>query len=192
VIWSIALLLTFVQDPTILQVRVVEGDNAIYGLGSRSTRGITVQVTDETGKPVDGATVNFRLPEDGPTGTFSTGSRSEIAVTRPDGRAAVWGMLWNKTPGQFEIRITAVKGQTRAGTTCQLSLTDAADKATQAHHVGSQNHHKLLWIALAVAGAAGAAVAATALGGKPSAAGTTSSSTASVQIGAPTISLGHP
>ena len=176
------------QDPTILQVHVVEGDGAVYGLGSRATRGITVQVTDETGKPIDGATVSFRLPDDGPTGTFSTGARGEIAVTRPDGRAGVWGMQWNRTPGPFEIRITAVKNQIRAGTVCRQYLTDAPEKATQSSRIGPRNHHKWVWIGLAVAGAAGAALAATAFGGKPSA---SSSSTAAVQIGTPSISLGH-
>jgi len=180
-----------VQDPAILQVHVVEGDGAIYGLGSRATRGITVQVADETGKPVDGATVSFRLPDDGATGTFSSGSRTEIAVTRPDGRAGVWGMQWNRTPGQFEIRITAVKGQTRAGIVCQQYLSDAVEKATPGSRIGPRNGHKWLWIGLAVAGAAGAAVAATALGAKP-AASSGSSSTAGVEIGTPSISLGHP
>jgi len=179
------------QDPTILQVHVVEGDGAVYGLGSRATRGITVRVTDETGKPIDGATVSFRLPDEGPTGTFSTGARGEIAVTRPDGRAAVWGMQWNKTPGRFEMRITAVKGQTRAGTVCQQYLTDAPEKATQGSRIGPRNNHKWIWIGLALAGAAGAAVAATALGGKPSAS-SSSSSSAAVQIGTPTVTLGHP
>src|SRR5437879_5619201 len=53
------------QDPAILQVRVVDGEGAVYAIGTRATRGVTVQVTDETGKPVEGASISFRLPEEG-------------------------------------------------------------------------------------------------------------------------------
>ena len=109
------------QDPAILQVRVVEGEGAVYGIGSRATRGITIQVTDETGKPVSGSTVTFRLPDSGSTGTFPSGSKTEVVATRADGRAAAWGMQWNRAPGALEIRITAVKGQTRAGILCAQS-----------------------------------------------------------------------
>lgn len=177
------------QDPAILQVRVVEGEGTVYGVGSRATRGITVQVTDETGKPIDGATVNFRLPEDGASGFFASGARTEIAVTRPDGRAGVWGMQWNRTPGPFEVRITAVKGQTRAGIVCQEYLSDSVSKTTPDSRIGPGNHHKWIWIAVAVAGAAGAGVAAVGLSGKPS---PTATSPAGVTIGAPSIILGHP
>jgi hypothetical protein len=174
-------------DPAILQVRVVDGDGAAYPIGARATRGVTVLVTDETGKPVDGATVSFRLPEEGPTGTFASGSRTEIATTQGDGRATVWGMQWNRTPGSFEIRITAIKGQTRAGTVVQEFLTNAP-AASRSAQIGPRRSHKWLWIALAVAGAAGAAVAGTALAGKAPAAPPSTE----LQIGAPTINLGRP
>jgi hypothetical protein len=181
-----------VQDPAILQVHVVEGDGAVYAVGSRATKGISIQVTDETGKPVDDATISFRLPDIGPTGTFASGSRTEIATTRADGRAAAWGMQWNRSPGLLEIRITAAKGQTRAGILCAQYLTDAPDAATSKAMGGSHGlggNHKWLWIAAAVAGAAAGAVAAVALGGKAPA---STASTAAVTIGAPTITLGHP
>jgi hypothetical protein len=179
------------QDPAILQVHVVEGDGAVYAIGSRATKGIAIQVTDETGRPVDGATISFRLPDNGPTGAFANGSKTEIATTRPDGRASAWGMQWNRSPGLLEIRITAVKGQTRAGILCSQYLTDAPDAKTNtagSHNLGGS--HKWLWIAVAVAGAAGGAVAAAAIGGKTSTA--PAASTAAVTIGTPSITLGHP
>ncbi len=173
-------------DPAILQVHVVDGDGAVYPIGSRATRGVTVLVTDETGKPVDGATVSFRLPDDGPTGVFASGSRTEIATTHADGRATVWGMQWNRTAGSLEIRITVIKGQTRAGTVTQQFLNDSP--AASSAQIGPRRGHKWLWIALAVAGAAAGGVAATALAGKtPQAAPSTT-----LQIGAPTINLGRP
>lgn len=174
-------------DPSILQVRVIEGDGAVYSIGGRATRGVTVLVTDETGNPVDGATVSFRLPDDGPTGVFASGSRSEIATTHADGRATVWGMQWNRTPGSFEIRITAIKGKTRAGTVTQQFLSDSPE-ASHSAQVGPRRGHKWLWITLAVAGSAAGGIAATAAAGKAAPAAPATS----LQIGAPTINLGRP
>ncbi len=53
-----------------------------YAAGSRATRGIAVQVFDGDGKTVEGASVAFQLPENGPTGVFSSGSRMELASYR--------------------------------------------------------------------------------------------------------------
>lgn len=179
--------------PAILQIKVTEGEGAVYAIGARATRGITVQVTDETGKPVEGATVSFRLPDSGPTGTFASGSRTEIVTTRADGQAGVWGMQWNRTAGSLEIRITALKGQTRAGTVCGMYLSDSPE-ARASHGAGTARigprGHKWLWIGLAIGGAAAAGVAGTALAGKPGS--STSSAAQSVIIGAPTINVGHP
>jgi len=160
----------------------------VYPIGSRATRGITVQVTDETGHPMDAATVGFRLPEGGPGGTFSTGAKTETVTTGADGRAGVWGMQWNRTVGPFEIRITAMKGQTRAGTLCSQYLTDAL--APHQARVGPRHGHPWLWVSLALAGATAGSLAVTGLSGKP-AQGAAASSTG-VQLGAPTITLGHP
>ena len=65
------------QDPAILQIKVTEGEGAVYAVGGRATRGVTVQVTDETGKPVEAATVSFRLPDSGAAGTFASGSQRD-------------------------------------------------------------------------------------------------------------------
>jgi hypothetical protein len=175
-----------------LQIRIVEGEGLAYGIGSRATRGITVQVTDETGKPVEGTTVSFKLPDEGPGGAFSSGAKTEIATTGSDGRANVWGMQWNRTRGMFEVRITAVKGQARAGTVCPLYLNDAPVSRVERpeSRVGGNSSHKLLWIGLIAAAAAGAGAAALS-GGKQG------STPAPVNggppvFGTPTISVGHP
>lgn len=175
--------------PSILTIRVAEGDGAAYPIGSRATRGVTVLVTDETGRPVEGATVSFTLPAEGPGGVFSTGGRTEIAATRADGRAAVWGMQWNRTAGPFEIRITAVKGQARAGVVSSqtLSIAPVARDAGAGKVRAAGGGHKLIWISLMVAGAAAAGVAGIAAR-KPTAAA--ASSITALRIGTPTISLG--
>jgi len=181
-------LLQAVQDPALLQIGVVEGEGAVYAIGSRATRGITVRITDETGAPVEGATVSFHLPEDGPSGTFAGGGKTEIATSHADGRAAAWGMQWNRSAGLMEVRITASKGKTRAGIVCSLYLSASADAAAPKSRIGSAGGHKWLWIALGVAGAAAAAVAGVAIASKSS----SSAPSTGVQIGAPTIALGNP
>lgn len=182
-----------IENPAILQIRVLEGEGVAYPLGGRATRGVTVQVTDETGKPVEAASVSFRLPEEGPSGTFSNGSRIEIATTKADGKASAWGMQWNRTEGSFEIRVTAVKGDARAGTVCAVylsKLTAAAAAGESGSPLHLARNHKWLWITLAAAGAAGALVAVTALAGKSAApVGPTVTPTT---IGPPTIIIGRP
>jgi hypothetical protein len=177
------------DDPAILQIRVIEGEGVAYPLGGRATRGVTVQVTDETGRPMENASVSFRLPEEGPSGTFSTGSRMEIVTTKADGKASIWGMQWNRTEGSFEIRITAVKGQARAGTVCANYLSKATAE-TGSTPVKLASSHKWLWITLAVAGGAGVAVALGAMSGKSST--PAGPSVTPTTIGSPTIVIGAP
>ncbi len=186
------------SDPAILQIRVIEGEGAVYATGSRATRGVTVRVTDETGKPVEGVAVTFRLPDDGPTGRFQSGERVEAEVTAADGTALVWGMEWNRTPGPFEVRITAAKGQASAGTVCPLYLSDAL-AAINAQPGGPStggggggSGHKKLWIALAIAGAAVVGIAAASGGSASSGAVSAPSTAGTPRIGTPTITIGKP
>jgi hypothetical protein len=179
------------DNPAILQIRVIEGEGVAYPLGGRATRGVTVQVTDETGKPIENASVSFRLPDEGPSGAFSNGSRIEIATTRPDGRASAWGMQWNHTEGSFEIRITAVKGLARAGTVCAVYLSKATAETDSPVPLKVGIKHKWLWLTVAVVGGAGAAVAIAALGGKAASIPIGSAATPT-SIGTPTIVIGHP
>jgi hypothetical protein len=178
------------QEPAVLQVRILEGEGAAYPVGTRATRGITVQVTDEIGTPVEGAAVSFQLPADGPGGAFATGAKTEIATNRADGRASIWGMRWNRTAGAFEIRVTAAKGKTRAGAVCSAYLVDSPGEASPRASRGSGHGRRWLWVSLAIAGAAAGGVAAVSLGAKPGSSAAAAST--GVQIGAPTIILGHP
>jgi hypothetical protein len=100
-------------------------------------------------------------------------------------------MQWNKIEGSFEIRITAVKGQARAGTVCPVYLSKATAEAS-APPPKVSGSRKWLWITAAVAGGAGVAVIASVLGGK--AAGSSAQSGPTVtptSIGAPSITIGH-
>jgi hypothetical protein len=176
----------------IVQLRVVEGEGATYRTGTRATRGVTVLVTDEAGLPLDMASVSFRLPDQGASGTFSSGLRTEVVTTGPDGRASVWGMQWNKTPGTIQIHITAVKEQARTGIVSTQYLSDALAAKAGGEGVFTASHgggHKWLWIA-AIAGVAagGAAFALLRSKGTP----TTPAATTGLSVGAPSITIGQP
>jgi len=176
----------------IVQLKVVEGDGAVYQTGSRATHGLTVLVTDETGKAVEHAAVSFQLPADGPGGVFSSGLRTEVVTTGPDGRATVWGMQWNKSAGAVEIRITAIKDQARAGIISTQYLSDAlAPKAggEGTFTAGHKGHAKWILIAVAVGGGAAAGFAFARSNGTQSG---VSSGPAGVMIGNPSINVGHP
>ena len=181
-------------DPLILQVQVVEGEGLVYAPGTRTVKGITVRVTDEVGRPVAGAAVSFRLPEDGPSGVFQNNSKTEIAATSGDGRASVWGMRWGKVPGSVAIRITAAKGSTRAGTIATQIIAADATGATISTNRRAYNTHaggskKWLLIGLAAAGAAGGGFAAYEMtrNGSGSAAAATAVNTT---ISAPQVTIG--
>lgn len=162
----------------------------MYPVGSRSARGVTVQITDPSGKAVEGAVVSFLLPDHGPSGVFATGARTEIATTRADGMASAWGMRWNHSPGPLEIRITAAKAGLRASAVCSVALTNIESTPPAVSGKVSRGSRKWLWITLAVAGGAAGGLAAGGLGGKSS--GAAASPAVTTTIGAPTIAIGRP
>ena len=75
---------------------------------------LCVEVTDSQGAPVTGAAVIFRLPEDGPSGTFADAGRVAVVNTDSSGRAFVGGIHWT-APGTVSVRVTATKGTAHAG-----------------------------------------------------------------------------
>jgi len=177
----------------IVQLKVLEGDGTVYRTGTRAARGITVLVTDESGKPVADAAVSFRLPEEGASGVFSSGLKTEVVTTGPDGRATVWGMQWNKTPGPVEVRITAVKDQARAGLISTQYLSDQVVAKSGGEGTFTASHSgKMKWFLIA-AGVAGGAAAGLFLDKSHGTAATgTTVSTTGISIGAPSITVGHP
>ena len=181
-----------------LLIRVVEGEGAVHTAGSRNTLPLAVQVTDEAGKPVEHATVSFHLPEDGPSGAFPNGLRTDISTTDSTGRARIRAIQWNRIPGPFQVRIVASFEQVRAGIVSRqyiegpAALTATSAGAPGAPVTATRSHTR--WIAIAAL-AAGGATAGILLGrsrGTPSPATAAVVSAPIVTIGAPTISLGKP
>lgn len=102
---------------------VIDGSGARFPAGKTGYRGFAVRVTNEVGRPLADAQVTFRLPEEGPTGSFPGGGRAETVRSDKDGQAVVWGIQWNKTPGSCQVRVLAAKGAVRAGTLFPVEIT---------------------------------------------------------------------
>ena len=176
----------------ILRVRVVEGEGAVHAPGSRSNRGLTVEVTDETGHPVEGAAVSFRLPAQGPGGVFSNGLETELIMTGADGRATVRGIRLNRAPGPFQIRITVAKDQVRAGIISSQYIAEGKPGGSPAQTgpvAKKKGHGKWVILALAAAGAAGGIAFGASRGGSQT---PSQPAPPPLSIGSPTITIGKP
>ncbi len=180
----------------ILQIQVVEGEGAVHAPGSRAARFLTVAITDETGKPVEGAAVSFHLPEDGPSGAFGNALRTEVAISDSRGRATAPAFTFNRVPGRFQMRIIAAKEQVRAGIVSFQFISEPAGGASPAAATGP--HHSAHWtvIAALLGGGAAAGLLAAHSGRTASTAAAPGPSAPTpppqLSIGTPTISIGHP
>ncbi len=147
----------------ILQIQVTSGEGMVHAPGARDSRGIAVLVTDETGRPVEGAAVSFHLPDRGPTGAFVNGLHTEVAITDGRGGASVRAIEFNRIPGRLEIRIVASKEQARAGTVSFQYIAGTSPGGVAAAKTQGRWHPRKKWLimaaAVAGAGAAGGALA---------------------------------
>lgn len=91
-----------------LRVLVIRGDDALHRLGEAAVQPL-IEVRDAYARPVAGAEVVFKLPEQGPGGSFPEGAM-QGATTQRDGRATTSGLAPNSTPGSFNIEVAARHG----------------------------------------------------------------------------------
>jgi hypothetical protein len=196
--------LLLAAQSTILQIQVVQGEGAAHAAGSRVSAALSLKIADELGRPVKGALVSFRLPDDGPTGLFANGLNTEVVMTGEDGAAFLPTVRWNRLPGPFYIRIAAVKDQSRAGTAVSQYLTDASggshngpgpvlDKPLVRAPSGWKPRNKWVVIGLLAAGAAGVGfTTGWTAGPKSQPQKTPAPAPVPLQVGSPTISIGKP
>lgn len=163
----------------------------MHTAGSRNTRPVVVEVTDETGKPVQHAAVSFHLPEDGPGGIFPNGLRTEVALTDAKGRAGVHSLQWNRIPGRLQIRIVASFEQARAGVTSSQYIEGPANAAA-ATAISGGGHSRWLWISAVAAGAAAGGILAARGGGATPTPPAAQPTPAVLTIGTPVITVVKP
>jgi len=185
-----------VAQVALLHIQVIEGEGAVNASGSHNARPLMVEVTDETGKPVEGASVSFHLPEDGPGGTFGNGLRTDVTVTDVRGRANLHSIVLNGTPGRLAIRIVASKEQARAGMVSFQYIAEPKSGAApekSSKHSPSFLHGPIKWVIIAAL-AGGAAAAGAVLAGKSGsgASNTPATTTSTISIGTPSLTVGKP
>jgi len=180
----------------ILQIRVIEGEGAVHQPGAHSARPITVEITEETGRPVVGAAVSFHLPEEGPGGSFVNGLRTEVVVTDAQGRASLHGLVANRVPGRFQIRILASKEQARAGTVSFQYVAEPKGGVSAVSAAPALSHRKWMVLAAVVAGGAVASIAVAHGGGTspaaPAAVIPATPAAPVLSIGSPSVTVGKP
>ncbi|MBK5294777.1 MAG: hypothetical protein JJE04_24250 [Acidobacteriia bacterium] len=208
---SLALTLSFwvpvaSAQTAILQLQVIEGEGAVHGAGSKSQRPVILQVTDETGRPVEGAAVSFLLPEE-QGAKFQNGLKTEILLTDHDGRVLVRGILWGRSPGTVRMRVTAAKDSARAGTIVSQYVTDAPaptslnptsywTAANEAHAAKPRSKWMMIGLLAGVAVGGGLAMAlakgSSAAAAAAAAAAAPATAIPAVKVGAASITIGKP
>lgn len=186
----LCLFAALLAPPGALTIEVVEGSGAIAARGSVSPQRFVVLVKDSSGVPAPSVTVQFRLPSEGPSGEFASGSRLESVLTGPDGKAYVRGIHWNSTPGKLDILVRVANQPERVQISIPAEISATLPASRQ---LASKSPKK--WIILAVVSGAAAAGLAVAGGGKSTPpAVTTAPAAASLppSLGAPVISIGKP
>ena len=173
-----------------LRIRVVESSGPVHVAGGRTTSPLVVEILDESGAPAQGATVSFRLPASGPGGTFANGLTTDVVIAGADGKASASSVRWNRTPGSFEIRVTAGKGELRASTASARRLLPSAVGAPAAASAG-RSRRKLILILAGVAAGSVAASLGVVRKGSP-AASDPQPSTPTLSVGPPVITVGGP
>jgi hypothetical protein len=203
--WILPALAVAWGDTVILQLQVLEGEGAVFAASSRALKPVIVRVTDETGAPVEGAVVSFRLPEEGVTGLFQNGLKTDMALSGPDGRAAAPNIAWGPLAGPARLRVTAAVNEARAGVLIAVyvsadNVAVAGASASPASSILStpfgrapapqlKRKGRWRWAAAAAAGV-GAGVIFALVKGAGSSGSANPVSGPSVSIGQPTISIG--
>ncbi|MDP8990947.1 MAG: hypothetical protein M3N41_12820 [Acidobacteriota bacterium] len=174
------------QTPASLQLIIVEGEGAINNVKQRVNREPIVQVEDENHKPVAGAAVIFFLPNDGPGGTFASGSSTLTTTTNAQGQAVARGIRFNNQAGSMQIRVTAsFAGQTASAIIHQTNVLGVA--ASGAGVGGMSLGVKLLIIGAVVGAGVAAGVLIANRGG-----GSNAAAPSTITITPGTVTVGGP
>lgn len=128
--WSQAPESARISESNVLQVKVLESDGPQVVVGSHSSKGFSILVSDGAGTGVADAAVVVRLPDGGASGLFSDGSHSAVLYTDAAGRAHVDNIAWGINPGTMVIRVTATKGDEHAGILLDQNLVDQNSTST--------------------------------------------------------------
>ena len=92
-----------------LSIGVIEGNNAVNSIPLLRSVMPVVEIRDTNDFPVEGATVVFTLPAEGPGGRFVGDNITLSARSDVHGQASA-PFIMNVVPGKFQIRVNATAG----------------------------------------------------------------------------------
>jgi len=174
--------------PTVqtLKVMVLAGDGEMNDLERKIMAPLVVDVLDQNSRPVEGATVVFRFPLNGPSASFSNGEKARTVRTNADGQAAAMDWMANGE-GKFQVRVNASRGNELGEAV--ISMTNVSRITEDMKSKGNKGKPKSVWssrwvkigIAAGIAGAIAGIVLATTGDSTP----TVSASPGSPTIGGP-------
>jgi hypothetical protein len=174
-------------DQRPLQVNVLEGDGAFNDIRKGIAHSPVVEIKDEAGRAVENAKVVFQLPEMGAGGTFLDGSRTFVATSDAQGRAAAPGLKPNKVEGAFAIIVNASKD----GSVGRAEVRESNTLAGGAITPGGGGHKKLMIVIGVLASAGGGAAVAAMRGGSKSG-GSTGAVATPTALSIGTVTVGGP
>jgi hypothetical protein len=171
------------SQPAGLRIVVIEGEDAVNVIQTKTAVAPIVEVRDRNNLPVSGVTVTFAV--NGNAASFAGGAQSITAVTNAAGQATAAG-LTPVTAGPVQVTAAAiVQGQPVTVTIAQTNIATAAQAAGgAAAAAGAAKGISATTLGI-IGGAVAAGGAAIALGGGSSAAPPPASSPAPPPVAAP-------
>ena len=107
-----------------LRLRVIAGQGARSKVNQSDSVDPVVEVDDDRGRPVEGASVQFTLPQQGPSGRFDNGSKTMTVTTDARGRATAPGIRVNRLKGNFQIQVAATyQGRSATAAIAQTNIS---------------------------------------------------------------------
>ena len=124
--------LTFAAENQSIHIVVLEGEGAINNIRSPRAKEPVVRVEDVEKQGVAGAVVTFLLPSEGAGGIFGDGAASLTVVTDDRGEAVARGLHANRSPGAFQIRVSASgNGGTASASISQVNVDPGAHTSSR-------------------------------------------------------------
>jgi hypothetical protein len=145
-----------------LKVIVLQGQHSVNDASRHIGIEPVVEVRDDNDRPVNGASVTFRLPPSGPGGMFDGKSYARTVRTNAQGQAGAAGFVPNSQRGPFDIHVTAMLGN-RMGQAV-ISQSNAENHLVMFPEKPKKKplwRNKYVWIAAGAAVGTGVAIAAT-------------------------------
>jgi hypothetical protein len=149
-------------------------------------------VTDQAKQPVVGAVVVLQLPQSGPGGNFSNGTRFQTMLSDANGQATVQGFRPNKVPGEFSI-VTTVSYRDYESVTLNIAQKNVTPVPQPGEPAPVQTTKRSSGKVIALVAIIGGAAAGAALGLSGGGGGSTGSPQPPPSAGPPTsINPGNP